>query len=48
MLNNRDINVEVTLPTGSQMRFSAIPEISNANLTLNVNVFDFFLNHILD
>ena len=33
MLNNRDINAEVTLPSGSQMRFSAIPEISNAKIT---------------
>ena len=42
MGNNRVINVEVALPSGSQMRFSAIPEISNANssyLSLSVSWF---------
>ena len=33
MRNFRDINVEVTLLTGPELRFSAIPEFSNAKLT---------------
>ena len=39
MGNNRVINVEVALPSGSQMRFSAIPEISNANSSYLILVF---------
>ena len=46
MGNNRVINVEVALPSGSQMRFSAIPEISNANSSYLILIFFIYVDVI--